>query len=91
MFEFDPEKSQSNKIKHGIDFIEAQALWSDGNAITVSAYHPVELREALIAAYNGKMWIAIYTIRGRKTRIISVRRARKSEERHYHENKENHH
>ena len=27
LFEFDPHKSASNKIKHGIDFVEAQALW----------------------------------------------------------------
>ena len=26
-FEFDPLKSETNKAKHGIDFIEAQALW----------------------------------------------------------------
>ena len=36
-FEFDPEKSASNKDKHGIDFIEAQALWQDGGAILVRA------------------------------------------------------
>jgi hypothetical protein len=28
-FEFDEAKSQGNKAKHGIDFIEAQALWLD--------------------------------------------------------------
>jgi hypothetical protein len=28
-FEFDPNKSASNKIKHGIDFEEAQKLWLD--------------------------------------------------------------
>eukprot|EP01036_Dinobryon_divergens_P001263 gene1263-1646_t len=28
-FEFDPLKSASNKAKHGIDFVEAQALWQD--------------------------------------------------------------
>lgn len=28
-FEFDPDKSTANKGKHGIDFAEAQALWSD--------------------------------------------------------------
>jgi hypothetical protein len=27
VFEFDPRKSESNKAKHGIDFIEAQTLW----------------------------------------------------------------
>ena len=28
-FEFDPEKSLANKLKHGIDFDEAQELWRD--------------------------------------------------------------
>ncbi len=28
-FEFDPGKSATNKTKHGIDFVEAQALWKD--------------------------------------------------------------
>jgi uncharacterized DUF497 family protein len=26
-FEFDPQKSESNKTKHGIDFVEARAIW----------------------------------------------------------------
>jgi uncharacterized protein len=28
-FEFDPAKSESNRSKHGIDFVEAQGLWDD--------------------------------------------------------------
>ena len=28
-FEYDEGRSRSNKTKHGIDFVEAQALWSD--------------------------------------------------------------
>ena len=28
-FEVDAAKSAANKLKHGIDFIEAQALWND--------------------------------------------------------------
>lgn len=31
MFEFDSAKSDANKMKHGLDFIEAQALWNDDN------------------------------------------------------------
>ena len=27
-FEYDPNKSKSNKEKHGIDFDEAQELWN---------------------------------------------------------------
>lgn len=36
VFEFDEAKSQSNDIKHGIDFVEAQALWQDENMLEVS-------------------------------------------------------
>jgi len=28
-FEFDERKSTLNKAKHGIDFVEAQAIWDD--------------------------------------------------------------
>ena len=28
-FEFDPAKSETNRTKHGIDFVEAQDLWHD--------------------------------------------------------------
>jgi uncharacterized DUF497 family protein len=28
-FEFDPTKSATNKVKHGIDFVEAQKLCED--------------------------------------------------------------
>lgn len=89
MFEYDPSKSQSNLVKHGLDFVEAQALWKDKEAIVVSTQHSEEPRKALIGILKGKLWIAIFTIRGKKIRIISVRRARHTEERYYHENKKN--
>ncbi|WP_267886962.1 hypothetical protein [Halomonas sp. G11] len=28
-FEYDDDKSVANRIKHGIDFLDAQALWND--------------------------------------------------------------
>jgi len=34
-FEFDHEKSNSNKQKHGIDFYEAQKLWDDPDFIEI--------------------------------------------------------
>nr|WP_209019425.1 BrnT family toxin [Chlorobaculum sp. 24CR] len=37
IFDFDPEKSSTNKHKHGIDFIEAQELWLDDDLIQVPA------------------------------------------------------
>jgi hypothetical protein len=32
-FENDPAKSEKNKRKHGIDFVEAAALWLDPRAL----------------------------------------------------------
>ena len=36
-FEFDDNKSLSNKVKHGICFIEAQKLWNDSEALLFEA------------------------------------------------------
>jgi uncharacterized protein len=80
-FEFDPAKSASNKDKHGIDFVEAQALWrDDGWAESMSrANHTGEERFLAIGRIDGRHWTAICTLRGQAIRIISVRRSRKEE------------
>jgi uncharacterized protein len=79
-FEFDENKSVSNKAKHGIDFSDAQALWEDPEALRVPAKNVRgEQRFALIAQYDGKIWFAVYTIRNAAVRLITVRRARKDE------------
>ena len=36
-FEFDERKSQANKAKHGIDFVDAQVLWDDPHRIEIPA------------------------------------------------------
>ncbi len=84
-FEFDPAKSASNLAKHKIDFIEARKLWTDSFATVVDARSDTELRSALIAQLEGKIWTAFFTEREGKTRLISVRRARENEERIYYE------
>jgi uncharacterized DUF497 family protein len=78
-FEFDPEKSRSNKIKHGIDFNEAQELWNDPDLIEIPVKTSDEPRYLLIGKISGKYWSAVITYRGEKIRIISVRRSRKEE------------
>lgn len=78
-FEFDPRKSSSNKDKHGIDFEEAQALWSDPHLLEFEASSSDEPRFLLIGMIDGKHWSAVVTYRGDKIRIISVRRSRKEE------------
>ncbi len=80
LFEFDAAKSASNKEKHGIDFIEAQKLWSGGVlAILPAKALEDEQRRAAIGKLNGRHWVAFYTLRGEAIRLISVRRARQRE------------
>jgi len=78
-FEWDPEKSESNREKHGIDFQTAKGLWHDEFRIEIYAPHPVENRGIIIGKLHEKLWTAIYTMRGDAVRIISVRRSRKKE------------
>lgn len=86
-FEYDKNKSQINKEKHGIDFVDAQNLWQDENALIVPAnIVDDEVRYALISIFKGKCYTAIFTLRDEIYRIISVRRCRKNEERNYEKN-----
>ncbi|MCB0202428.1 MAG: BrnT family toxin [Caldilineae bacterium] len=78
-FEFDPNKSQSNRQKHGIDFVEAQALWDDEDRIIYPARTIDEERFILVGLIGEKHWSAIYTLRDENIRIISVRRSREEE------------
>ena len=76
---FDEHKSQANKSKHGIDFVEAQALWLDEDLAQVEARTADEPRYVVIGRVEGKHWSAIITYRGDSIRLISVRRSRRTE------------
>ena len=78
-FEFDPEKSMLNKIKHGIDFIEAQALWVDSNVVEIPAKTVGEPRFIVIGKISGRCWSGVATFRDAAISIISVRRSRPEE------------
>lgn len=82
-FEYDPKKSTSNKDKHGIDFDEAQALWDDDHRLEVEARFDGEVRYLLIGRVGERVWAAVFTLRVEAIRLISVRRARDDEVRHY--------
>lgn len=79
MFEFDDNKSQSNKLKHGIDFIEAQTIWEDEGYLEVPARSLDESRFIILGKIGTRVWAAVITYRGTRIRIISVRRARQNE------------
>jgi uncharacterized DUF497 family protein len=73
-FEFDPWKSENNKAKHGIDFVEAEALWKSKHVL-LGAKDALEKRYIVIGRIGGEYWSAIITCRGAVIRIISVRRS----------------
>jgi uncharacterized DUF497 family protein len=78
-FEIDSMKSLTNKEKHGIDFVEAQHLWSDPERLLGPARSKDEPRQIVIGKIREQHWSAIVTPRGERVRIISVRKARKKE------------
>ena len=78
-FEYDPEKSAENRIKHGEDFEEAQALWSDPDLLEIPVRVTDEPRWMVIGKMLDKNWSAVITRRNDNVRIISVRRSRDEE------------
>ena len=78
-FEFDETKSQANLLKHGIDFIDAQALWDDPSLLEIPAKLEDEPRYLIIGLIQNKHWSAIITYRDLNVRLISVRRSRTEE------------
>ena len=78
-FEFDEAKGRANKNKHGIDFVDAQALWFDEMLVEIPARTEDEPRFVVVGMISGKHWSAVITYRNERVRLISVRRARVEE------------
>ncbi len=78
-FEFDEAKSRANAKKHGIDFVEAQALWLDDMLIEIPARTEDEPRFLVVGMVGDKHWSAVIAHREHRIRLISVRRSRPEE------------
>lgn len=78
-FEYDGDKSQTNLEKHGIDFLDAQALWNDPDLLEIRAKSEDEPRFLVVGLIGQKHWSAVVTYRNGTIRLISVRRSRKRE------------
>ena len=78
-FEYDEVKSQINLKKHGIDFVQAQAVWEDLERVEIPARTVDEPRFMVIGKIGTQHWSAVITYREDKTRIISARRSRREE------------
>jgi uncharacterized DUF497 family protein len=83
-FEFDPAKSASNLVKHGIDF-EKEEIWMDPDRQETPARWVDEPRTRVLGRIGETVWAAIVMRHENTIRLISVRRARAEEIREHEE------
>ena len=84
-FEWDPDQSDQNAAKHGISFREATEIWQ-GPHITVEGIAKSkdgETRSATIGLVRGRVYTAVWVKRGRRIRLIRVRRSKDGEKKAY--------
>ncbi len=82
--EWDPKKAIENYRKHGVRFADATAVLMDQNAITIHQDREEEDRYATIGFDSaGRLLLVVYAARRQRLRIISVRRANRSEAANY--------
>jgi len=61
-FEFDHRKSSANRSKHGIDFVDAQAIWRDPDRMEIAARSTDEPRWQVIGLVGRTVWSALSPI-----------------------------
>lgn len=84
MIEWDPDKAAENLEKHGIDFADAATVLSDDMALTIRDDHPTEERHVTLGMDAlGRILTVVYSWREDRVRIISARKANRSERRRY--------
>jgi uncharacterized DUF497 family protein len=81
-FQFNEGKSQSNKKKHGIDFVEARKIWNSPT-FEFPLRGRQEMRYLVLGTIDGNHYTAIITYRGGSIRIISVRPSNDAELKQY--------
>jgi len=84
IFEWDAEKAQINKQKHGISFDQALRVFEDENRLEeIDEKHSEnEIRYITIGRVNDILYV-VYTERAENTRLITARRANKKERTRY--------
>jgi uncharacterized DUF497 family protein len=90
MFEWDPRKAKSNRLKHGVSFEEAATAFLDTDGLDGEdlEHSESEVRRLRLAKSSlGRVLVIAYTIRRKDdeeiTRIISARRASRKERKDY--------
>ena len=83
-FEYDSQKSEANRRKHGLTLEEATILWLEPG-VEIRARTVDETRFCRIGKIQDKLYSCFFTIRNQKIRLISARRSRPKEDKIYEE------
>jgi hypothetical protein len=87
MITWDENKRQRNIVKHGIDFIGAEAIFDEFMFTREDNRESYgEIRFSAIGIKEGRVVTLIYTERNDQVRIISIRKATKNETEYYFQN-----
>lgn len=92
-FEWDPEKAQANRAKHGISFEDVTSAFADPLSLTIPDPDHSEEEERYILmgmTRHGTLVVVVHLDLGDAIRIISARKATRTEQRHYEEGEHGH-
>jgi len=82
--QWDPEKAEANRRKHGVDFADAATALTDELALTVPDDDPDEDRFVTLAMDAlGRILVVAYSWREEDIRLISARKATAAERQQY--------
>jgi uncharacterized DUF497 family protein len=87
-FGWDSRKAGANRRKHGVDLADATAVFEDEQAVTMNdEISAVDEPRLLTLGRDllGRLLVATWTRRSERIRLISARRATRSERRQYRE------
>jgi uncharacterized DUF497 family protein len=83
-FTWDESKRKSNLLKHGMDFMDAKAVFSGATFVFEDDRYPYgEQRFVTLGMLRNLVVVIAYTERNDRIRIISMRKATKNEQKIY--------
>ncbi len=82
-FEWDEDKARSNLEKHGVSFEEASSVFLDPHFLATDDPTALDRFIALGFSRLARLLFVVHLERGEKVRIVSARRASRSERKTY--------
>jgi uncharacterized DUF497 family protein len=83
-YDWDRGKAAANRLKHGVDFADAVAVFSDAMALTLEELSAEEQRFVTLGMNAmDQLLVVVYTWREDRIRVISARKAEPHERKAY--------